>query len=102
MNRSVLRVVGIASFSALGLLGVPGSAADETSPATGTGFTGTWALVATKDDVAAKTKKGGWNVLGGTESPGSVRTAGGGFDLPLEVMTDARRLVVTDDGGRCG
>lgn len=64
------------------------------SPPAGGGFDGAWSLVSSKDDVAAKAKKGLWDVARGM--PGDSKS--GGFDIPLEVMTDARRLVVTDDG----
>ncbi len=98
MRPSIRRAALTVAFAALGLLAATGVAADDGKPGGGTGFSGTWALVAAKDDMAAKTKKGGWNVLGSAESPGSMRTGGGGFDVPLEVMTDARRLAVSDDG----
>lgn len=67
-----------------------------TEPPDGAGFSGTWALAASADDVAGRPARDGWAGagLGGDRS----RPAGGGFDLPLEVMTDARRLVVEDDG----
>ena len=55
----------------------------------------------TKDNVVLKSKSGGWSIspapTRGREVPGDGDPAGG-FDLPLEVMTDARRLVVVDDG----
>ena len=98
MRPSTRRAGAAVAIAALGLLAVTAVAADDAKPVVESGFSGTWALVAAKDDMAAKTKKGGWNVLGGTESPGSMRTGGGGFDVPLEVMTDARRLAVSDDG----
>ncbi len=85
----------VLAFAALGAASeVP---APQTSSASGTGFAGTWALAASADDVAGRPARDGWSgagALGGDRS----RPAGGGFDLPLEVMTDARRLVVTDDG----
>jgi hypothetical protein len=100
MRPSIRRAAATAAFFAMGLVAVTGVAADEARPGGGTGFSGSWALVAAKDDVAEKTKRDGWNVLGGAEGPGggSLRTGGGGFDLPLEVMADARRLAVSDDG----
>lgn len=63
------------------------------------GFAGTWTLEAAADDVARVTPKGAWGGLGGTTGA-TARPGGGGFDLPLEVMTDARVLVVEDDGSR--
>lgn len=75
------------------LSAAPQPPADEGRPA-GTGTSGAWALVGSRDDFAAKAKKGLWDVASGM--PGESKS--GGFDLPLEVMTDARRLVVDDDG----
>ena len=95
MRPSIRRATLTVAFAALGLLAATGVAADDGKPGGGTGFSGTWALVAAKDDMAAKTKKGGWNVLGSAESPGSMRTGGGGFDVPLEVIdrcSPSRRL----------
>lgn len=80
---------------ALALVGARAGASDEAKPGDMAGFPGVWSLLATKDDIAAKAKKGTWDVLPGAASRSA---AGGGFDLPLEVMTDARRLVVEDDG----
>lgn len=75
------------------LVGARAPATDDGPPAS-TGFAGAWRLAASKDDVAAKAKKGLWDIASGM--PGDSKS--GGFDLPLEVMTDAHRLVVTDDG----
>lgn len=68
----------------------------ETAAVGAEGFAGTWNLLESKDDIAAKARKGTWDVLPGSAARGG---SGGGFDLPLEAMTDARRLVVEDDGG---
>ncbi|MCL4807695.1 MAG: hypothetical protein KJ062_07855 [Thermoanaerobaculia bacterium] len=77
------------------LAGAGAAASDEAPAGSAEGFTGAWSLLAEKDDIAAKARRGAWDVLPGAGSRG---TAGGGFDLPLEAMTDARRLVVEDDG----
>lgn len=63
------------------------------------GFTGTWALAMRADDVERVPSKGAWTGLGGTTGA-TTRPGGGGFDLPIEVMTDARLLAVEDDGLR--
>ena len=63
------------------------------------GFAGTWALAATADDVARVAPTNAWGGLGGTTGA-TARPGGGGFDLPIEVMTDARLLVIEDDGLR--
>jgi len=75
------------------LAAAPPTAADGPSTP-GTGFSGAWTLAASKDDVAAKARKGLWDIASGM--PGDSKS--GGFDIPLEVMTDAHRLVVADDG----
>ena len=75
------------------LAAAPAPPPGESGPG-GTGLSGAWALVGSRDDVAAKARKGLWDVASGM--PGESRS--GGFDIPLEVMTDARRLVVDDDG----
>ncbi len=90
-----------ALLALLGSLAIAVRAADEVRPQGEKGLSGTWKLTATRDDVAAvKPPTESWNPLGGGERPGGTGTlgTGGGFDLPLEVMTDARRLGVTDDG----
>jgi hypothetical protein len=86
LSAAVLLPLALLAFA-------PAGAADPNPPA-GPGFSGAWTLAASKDDVAAKAKKGLWDVARGM--PGESKS--GGFDLPLEVMTDAHRLVVTDDG----
>lgn len=84
----------------LGVLAAPDCFAEEPKPPAGTGLSGGWKLTSTRDDVDMKPVKESWNPLGGAETPGGTgsRGTGGGFDMPLEVMTDARRLAVTDDG----
>ena len=86
------------------LAGVPATAADAPKTAGEAGFSGRWALSETKDDVVLKSKKGSWGAVGGEdEGPGRIGgSSGGGFDLPLEVMTDARLLVIVDDGTTLG
>lgn len=101
MDLSIRRSKISTLLSVFALLGAPAISADDPKPAPETGFSGRWALSETKDNVVATTKSGGWSILsGGDEGSGGApgRGAGGGFDLPLEVMTDARRLVVDDDG----
>ena len=103
MNRSIRRSTTSALLSALALLGAPALAADESMPASETGFSGRWALSESRDnvDLKSKSKSNGWSPFSGDdEGSGSAggRSAGGGFDLPLEMMTDARLLVVADDG----
>jgi hypothetical protein len=101
MDFSTCRSRTLATLSVLALLGASVLASDDARPAGETGFSGRWALSETKDDVVRQSKSGGWsNIPGGDEGYGSAggRSAGGGFDLPIEVMTDARRLVVVDDG----
>lgn len=97
MRRSTHRIPLIAL---LGVLATPVSAAGVAAPPAGTGLSGGWKLTSTRDDVDMRPVKESWNPLGGAETPGGTgsRGAGGGFDMPLEVMTDARRLAVTDDG----
>ena len=93
--------LGLVEASLLGALLLVGEAAGSGRAGApgGEGFGGAWALVKTADDVVVRVPSGGWGV-GGAERPGGTgaRSAGGGFDLPLEVMTDARLLDVTDDG----
>jgi hypothetical protein len=97
MNSPVRRALSTAL--ALASLAAP-AGGEEPSPAAGTGFAGTWALVSSRDDVRAVPGKSLWSAVGGAERPGGTGSlgSGGGFDLPIEVMTDARRLVVSDDG----
>ncbi len=101
MDHSIRKAAASALFSALVLQGGLAVAADEPKSAVETGFTGRWALLETRDDVVLRSKSTGWSLSpgadGGAGSPGGL-TGGGGFDLPLEVMTDARRIVVDDDG----
>ncbi len=101
MDSSIRSLAGSALFSALVLQGGLAMAADEPKPAVETGFTGRWALSETRDDVVRESKSTGWGTSpganGGAGGSGG-RTGGGGFDLPLEVMTDARRVVIVDDG----
>ncbi len=102
MNRSTRRFGAPVLAAMLGAFGLAAQGPAGEESAEGTGFAGTWVLTATRDDVVARAKPGGLAGLGGGESSASAGAAlrgGGGFDLPLEVMTDARRLVVTDDGG---
>lgn len=80
------------------LLPPPCAGAGEASRVPGEGFAGTWSLAATADDVGQVPQKRAWEGLGGTSGPTS--RPGGGFDLPLEVLADARLLVVTDDGAK--
>ena len=101
MNRSIRRSATAALLSAFALLGVPARAAEDSKPAPETGFSGRWALSQTKDNVVLRSKAKSWSILpGDDEDSGSGRGQGAveGFDLPLEVMTDARLLVVADDG----
>ena len=101
MLRPIRRFNAPTLLALLGSLAVPVSAAEEAKPQGEKGLSGTWKLTATRDNVAAvKPPAESWNPLGGGERPGGTGTlgTGGGFDLPLEVMTDARRLGVTDDG----
>lgn len=101
MDLSIRRSAISTLLSVFALLCAPPLVAEDPKPASETGFSGRWALSETKDNVVATTKSGGWSILsGGDEGAGSSpgRGAGGGFDLPLEVMTDTRRLVVVDDG----
>ena len=95
MNRAFPRLALIVLLFLLALPVAQGAAADDAKPGGETGFPGTWAITAAKDDVVRKVKSAPWGGLpGGGSGMDTVR----GFDLPLEVMTDARRLVVTDDG----
>jgi hypothetical protein len=101
MHHLIRRFVGPFLLSVLALSGAPAVATDPSKAAGESGFSGRWALSETRDDVVLKGTSSGWSgVSGAGEAPGSVggRNAGGGFDLPLEVMTDARRLVIVDDG----
>ena len=91
------------ALAAMLLAGAPfvgGAPADADVMKPAAGFGGAWVLVDSADDVVVRVPKDGWGAAGGAERPGGTggRGAGGGFDLPLEVMTDARRLIVTDDG----
>lgn len=98
IRRSTLSVL-LSAFALLGAL--PAASTEEAVPAPDTGFSGRWALSDSKDNVVLRSKSGGWSILSGGDdgSGGSgVPTGGGGFDLPLEVMTDARRLVVAEEG----
>jgi hypothetical protein len=95
MNRSIRRPATFGLMFSLALLLARAGLSAEAKPGDAEGFPGTWLLLATKDDIAAKAKKGVWDVLPGAASRGG---GGGGFDLPLEVMTDARQLVIEDDG----
>ncbi|MHB8797738.1 MAG: hypothetical protein ACYDBY_04665 [Thermoanaerobaculia bacterium] len=85
------------AWTALGAASPPGTPAAKV--AVPSEFAGTWTLAATADDVARVAPKGAWAGLGGTTGA-TARPGGGGFDLPIEVMTDARLLVVEDDGLR--
>lgn len=67
------------------------------SEPTAAGFSGTWRLSAESGDVSAPPSRDGW-ALSPSRSADRARPVGGGFDLPLEVMVDAHRLVVSDDG----
>ena len=100
MSCPVFRHAVSVLIAAATLAAVPASGADAPPSPVGSGFSGAWALSASSDDVVAKPAKEGWDILGGAERPEGTGTlgAGGGFDLPLEVMTDAHRLVVADDG----
>lgn len=101
METAIRRSTILPLLSVLALQGLPAAAAEDPKPSSETGLSGRWALSETKDNVVLKSKSGGWSLLGGADegSGGSgVPSAGGGFDLPLEVMTDARRLVVVEDG----
>ena len=85
----------------LALLVTPAAVADEPKAAEDAGFAGRWALTQAKDDVDLRSKSSGWSVTPGSQlGAGGVggMSGGGGFDLPLEVMTDARLLVIADDG----
>lgn len=89
MLRQIQVLSAAAVLVALECLAGTARAAEEPRPGA-EGFAGTWALSASRDNVD----------VSGLETPSGASGAGvaGGFDLPLEVMTDARRLVVTDDG----
>ncbi len=101
MDPSIRGMAVSALLSALVLQGGLAAGADEPKPIVETGFAGRWALLETRDDVVLESKSTGWAMTPGADgvqgSPG-VLTGGGGFDLPLEVMTDARRIVIDDDG----
>ena len=101
MDISTRRSTISALLCALAFLCASAHAADESKAADETGFSGRWALSQTRDDVVLQSKSKGWSIFPGADegsgSPGGAG-GGGGFDLPLEVMTDARRLVVVDDG----
>ena len=97
MARPTLRLIAVALLGAL----APRAAAEgEAKPAAAASLAGGWRQTSSRDDVRPTSVKGSWNPFGGAESPGGTGTlgTGGGFDIPLEVMTDARRLAVTDDG----
>ncbi len=86
MNLSTGRSEMLALACVLALAGAPATAADGSKGAAEAGFSGRWALLVTRDD-----------------GPGRIgETPGIGFDLPLEVMTDARLLVIVDDGTTLG
>ena len=99
MRRAIHRIPLLAL---VGVLAAPVCSAEVAKAPAGTGLAGGWKLTSTRDDVDMKPVKESWNPLGGAETPGGTgsRGTGGGFDIPLEVMTDARRLAVTDDGTR--
>ena len=101
MSLSIRPLTISALLSVLALLDAPVLVADDPKPAPEAGLSGRWALSETKDNVVPSSKSGGWSILSGAdEGSGGIGggSAGGGFDLPLEMMTDARRLVVVDDG----
>ncbi|HPA50848.1 MAG TPA: hypothetical protein PLP50_04525 [Thermoanaerobaculia bacterium] len=96
----ILRYAPVMMFLAGTALGAaPSSQAPAEKDVASSGFAGTWALAATADDVARVAPANAWGGLGGTTGA-TARPGGGGFDLPIEVMTDARLLVVEDDGLR--
>jgi hypothetical protein len=99
MHRTPLRAPALIllAWSAVGAAAPPRTPA--ASDASSSGLAGVWALAATADDVARVAPKGAWTGLGGTTGA-TARPGGGGFDLPIEVMTDARLLVIEDDGLR--
>jgi hypothetical protein len=101
MNPSTRRPIISVLLSTFVLSGAALAVADEPKTAEEAGFSGRWALTQTKDNVDLRSKSSGWSVTPGSElGAGGVggMSGGGGFDLPLEVMTDARLLVVADDG----
>jgi hypothetical protein len=104
MDDASIRSSAISAlFSALALQGglAVAVAADDPKTAVETGFTGRWTLSDTRDNVVLESRSTGWSLSPGIdEGRGGAGglTGGGGFDLPLEVMTDARRIVVVDDG----
>ncbi len=101
METAIRRSTISTLLSVVALLLVPPLAAEDPKAAPESGFSGRWALLETKDNVVLKSKSGGWSILGGTDegAGGSgVPRSGGGFDIPLEVMTDARRLVIVEEG----
>jgi hypothetical protein len=101
MGLAIRRSAFAALFWALALGNARAHAGEQSKAAEETGFSGRWALSEAKDNVVLRSKPALWSLTpGADQGPGSVGggTAGGGFDLPLEVMTDARRLVVDDDG----
>jgi len=101
MDSSTRRASIPVLLCTLALTGVPAAFADEPKAADNAGFPGRWALTQAKDNVDLRSKSSGWSVTPSSElGAGGVggMSGGGGFDLPLEVMTDARLLVVADDG----
>ena len=99
MHRTSLTVCILILFVGTAL----GAASPQRTPAAtdlvSAGLSGTWSLAATADDVERLPAKGAWTGLGGTTGA-TTRPGGGGFDLPIEVMTDARLLAIEDDGVR--
>lgn len=92
MRTPLPRKTALSAFAASLLVAALAPAAAPPS-----GFAGTWVLAKTADDVDRIPSKGAWTGLGGTTGA-TARPGGGGFDLPMEVMADARLLVVADDG----
>ncbi|MBK6406779.1 MAG: hypothetical protein IPF66_18085 [Holophagales bacterium] len=101
METAIRRPTISTLLSVVALLLVPPLAAEDPKAAPQSGFSGRWALTQAKDNVDLKSKSSGWSVTPGSElGAGGVggMSGGGGFDLPVEVMTDARRLVIVEDG----
>lgn len=86
-------------LAVLAALATPVRADGEAKPALAAGFSGGWRQTFSRDSVDVTSVKESWNPFGGGESDRSgPRGTGVDFDIPLEVMTDARRLAIADDG----
>jgi len=99
MLRTILRAPVIFLLAAMALAAAPPPGEPAAKDAASPLLSGAWALSSTADDVERLPAKGAWTGLGGTTGA-TTRPGGGGVDLPIEVMTDARLLVIEDDGLR--